>query len=118
MTERRIIEFDLTKGYALIDDEKTDPFDIIDAIQGESDLLLMHDLDSLNKNKQQLDVLQDMAEEVGIWYEGGLRYADSLIDPLVSGAQKVVVGNAYFRDEEYEKAIRMTDSVEIDIDAD
>ena len=118
MTERRIIEFDLTKGYAIIDDERTDPFDIIDAIQGESDLLLMHDLDSLNKNKQQLDVLQDMAEEVGIWYEGGLRYADSLIDPLVSGAQKVVVGNAYFRDEEYEKAIRMTDSVVIDIDAD
>jgi hypothetical protein len=118
MTENRIIEFDLSKGYAIIDDERADPFDIIDAMREEGDTLLMHDLDSLHKNRQQLDVLQDMAEEAAIWYEGGLRYADSLIDPLVSGAAKVVVGNAYFRHDEYEKAIRMTDSVVIDVDAD
>ncbi|MBX8632268.1 MAG: hypothetical protein KIY12_05255 [Thermoplasmata archaeon] len=118
MSGSRIIEVDFSKGYAIIQDEKVDPFSIVDALQGTEDLILMHDLDSIRRNRQQLDILQDLSEEIKLWYEGGLRFADSLIDPLVSGAEKVVVSNAYFSDEEYEKAIRMTDSVVIDADAD
>ncbi|MDH2905452.1 MAG: hypothetical protein PXX82_03760, partial [Methanomassiliicoccales archaeon] len=58
----------------------------------------------------------DLSAEITVWYEGGFRRADNLIDPIVAGAEEIVVGHGHFTMAEFESAIRIADSVVIDAD--
>ena len=68
------------------------------------------------RSKHQLDMIQDLSAEIGIWYDGSIRRADNLIDPIVAGAEKVVVDIGLFTIAEFETAIRITDRVVVDVD--
>jgi len=57
-------------------------------------MVYVADLDGLNKNKPQLDVVREIAEEMPTMYEGGVRRANNVIDMLITGAEKAVVGTA------------------------
>ena len=57
-------------------------------------MVYVADLDGLNKNKPQLDVVREISEEMPTMYEGGVRKANNVIDMLITGAEKAVVGTA------------------------
>lgn len=57
-------------------------------------MIYVTDLDGLVKNKPQLDVAREIAEEMPMMYEGGVRKANNVIDMLITGAEKAVVGTA------------------------
>lgn len=109
-------EFDVSSGWIIYKDRKINPFDIVDALEGTGSKLYLHDLDSRMKNRPQLDLVQDLSLEVVIWYDGGLRNAESVIDPLVAGAEMVAVDPASMRDEaEFEHVMRLTSAVFLDV---
>ena len=116
MDWKRIIEVEVSGGYVISGEERIDPFDVVDSLHGSDDKILLHDTDGRRRNKQQLDLIQDLSAEITVWYEGGLRNSDNIIDPIVAGAERVVVNPAYFSANEFESAIRMTDGVVIDLD--
>lgn len=110
-----IHEFDVSAGWVVYAGRKINPFDIVDALQGSGAKLYLHDLDSRERNRPQLDLVQDLTLEVGLWYDGGLRNAESVIDPLVAGAEMVAVDPASMKDEaEFEHVMRLTSSVFLD----
>jgi uncharacterized protein related to proFAR isomerase len=57
-------------------------------------MIYVADLDGLNRNRPQLDVAREIAEEMPTMYEGGVRKANNVIDMLITGAEKAVVGTA------------------------
>ncbi|UCE91611.1 MAG: hypothetical protein JSV90_00160 [Methanobacteriota archaeon] len=50
------------------------------------------DVDGITKNKPQLDVAQRVCDEMPTLYEGGVRYSHNVIDMLITGADRAVVG--------------------------
>jgi len=56
--------------------------------------LYLADIDGLTRNKPQLDVAREVSEEIPTFYEGGVRFANNVIDMLITGADKAVVGTA------------------------
>ena len=116
MAVPRVIEVDVSGGYVVENGERIDPFDVVDSLQGSGDRILLHDIDGRRRSKHQLDMIQDLSAEIGIWYDGSIRRADNLIDPIVAGAEKVVVDIGLFTIAEFETAIRITDRVVVDVD--
>jgi len=56
--------------------------------------LYLADWDGIERNKPQLGVAQDICETLPTFYEGGVRFANNVIDMLITGADKCVVGSA------------------------
>src|SRR5512136_463506 len=52
------------------------------------------DLDGIQKNKPQLDVVQEICDELPTMYEGGVRFASNVIDMLITGADRAVIGTS------------------------
>lgn len=111
-----IHEFDVSAGWIIYNGRKVNPFDIVDALEGTGSKIYLHDLDSRMKNRPQLDLVQDLSLEVVLWYDGGLRTAESVIDPLVAGAEMVAVDPASMRNEaEFEHVMKLTNAVFLDV---
>jgi hypothetical protein len=56
--------------------------------------LYLADLDGIHRNKPQLDIAREVCEEIPTFYEGGMRVANNVIDMLITGADKAVVGTS------------------------
>ncbi len=56
--------------------------------------LYLADWDGIERNKPQLGVVQDICETIPTFYEGGVRFANNVIDMLITGADKCVIGTA------------------------
>ena len=111
-----IYEFDVSGGRVVYGGQKLDPFDIVDALHGSDSKIYLHDLDSRLKGRPQLDLVQDMSLEMTIWYDGGIRQAEGVIDPLVAGAAMVALDPAYMKSmPEYEHVMKLTNNVILDI---
>lgn len=50
------------------------------------------DEDGITRNKPQLDVVREISEEIPTLYEGGVRFSNNVIDMLITGAEKAVIG--------------------------
>jgi len=75
------------------------------------------DLDGLERNKPQLDVVQEMCDEIPTLYEGGVRFASSVIDMLITGAEKAVVGSATLISlEDLRGAFKLSDNIMFKVD--
>lgn len=110
-----IFELDISKGWVLHRGERIDPFDVVDALQGRNAKLYMHDLDCRQRYRPQLDLIQDMSYEIPIWYDGAFRFAEWIIDPLVSGAEMVALRMPYMKNvDEYRRVIDISDRALID----
>ncbi|MEM3852456.1 MAG: hypothetical protein QXP70_05590 [Methanomassiliicoccales archaeon] len=110
-----IYEMDISRGWVIHSGARIDPFDVVDASGGKSTLYL-HDLDCIRRYRPQLDIIQDLATEVPVWYDGAFRYAEAVIDAIVSGAEAVTVSAAFMRDmSEFERLITLTPSAFIDL---
>jgi len=75
------------------------------------------DLDGLERNKPQLDVVQEMCDEIPTLYEGGMRFASSVIDMLITGAEKAVVSSATLVSlEDLRGAFKLSDNIIFKVD--
>jgi len=70
------------------------------------------DRDGLDKNKPQLDVVREISEEMPTMYEGGVRKANNVIDMLITGAEKAVIGTATLSDfEDLRVAFKLSENI-------
>ena len=75
------------------------------------------DIDGIVKNKPQLDVVQELCDEVPTLYEGGVRFGSNVIDLLVTGAEKAVIGTATLTSlEELRGAFKLSDNIILKVD--
>ena len=75
------------------------------------------DVDGLDKNKPQLDVVQELCDEIPTFYEGGMRFGSNVIDLLITGAEKAVVGTATLTSlEELRGAFKLSDNIIFKVD--
>lgn len=75
------------------------------------------DVDGLERNKPQLDVVQELCDEIPTLYEGGVRYGSNVIDLLVTGAEKAVIGTATLTSlEELRGAFKLSDNIIFKVD--
>jgi uncharacterized protein related to proFAR isomerase len=77
----------------------------------------VQDEDGIFKNRPQLDVAREVCEEVPALYEGGVRYSQNLIDALITGAEKAVIGTATLVNvEELEGAFKLSENITFKVD--
>ena len=72
-----------------------DPFDVVDRLSEEYSMLYLVDLDGVEHGDPQLDYLQEIARDMTLWVDAGVRVADQAIDVLVTGARRAVLSSAY-----------------------
>ena len=79
---------------------------------------LLWDMDGIEANRPQLDLLRRL-EGLGLWVDAGVRRAEGVIDVLVAGADKAVVGTKSVHDlEELAKAFQLTENILLQVDYD
>jgi hypothetical protein len=79
---------------------------------------LLWDLDGIEANRPRLDLLRPF-EGMGLWVDAGVRRSETVIDVLVAGADRAVVGTKCLWDlEELENAFALTENVLLQIDYD
>lgn len=75
------------------------------------------DEDGISRNKPQLDVVQELCDEIPTWYEGGARFGANVIDLLITGAERAVIGTetlAAF--DELRKAFMLSENITLKVD--
>jgi len=75
------------------------------------------DIEGVERNKPQLDAVQELCDEIPTLYEGGVRYGVNIIDMLVTGAEKAVIGTATLTStEELRVAFKLSDNIILKVD--
>ena len=74
-----------------------DPFDVVDRLSEDYSMLYLVDLDGVEHGDPQLDYLQEIARDMTLWVDAGVRVADQAIDVLVTGARRAVLSSAYLQ---------------------
>lgn len=75
------------------------------------------DLDGINRNKPQLDVVQEICDELPTLYEGGVRYGANVIDLLITGAERAVVGTSTLISfEDLRGAFKLSENITFKVD--
>jgi len=73
--------------------------------------VLIWDLGGIEKNRPSLELLRRYEGE-SLWVDAGVRYADSVIDVLVAGAERAVVGTKTLRQlDELDEARELTENL-------
>ncbi len=88
-------------------------------LSGRFEKVYVADLDGISRNRPQLDVVREISEEIPTLYEGGVRSASSVIDMLITGAEKCVVGTATLQSiEELKGAFKLSENITFKVDFD
>jgi uncharacterized protein related to proFAR isomerase len=75
------------------------------------------DVDGITKNKPQLDIAQRICDELPTLYEGGIRYSHNVIDMLITGAERAVVGTGTLADlSELRGAFKLSENITFKVD--
>lgn len=79
--------------------------------------LYVADEDGITKNKPQLDIVREISEEIPTLYEGGVRFANNVIDMLITGAEKAVIGTATLASlDDLRGAFKLSDNITFKVD--
>jgi len=85
--------------------------DAVDRSLQEFGRALVWDLGGIERNRPNLELVRHF-EGDSLWVDAGIRVAESVIDVLVAGAERVVVGTKTLRDlAEIEEARELTENV-------
>ncbi|GEM_PF-5830363 len=88
--------------------EVVEPLD--NALQ-EFGRVLVWDLGGIERNRPNLEILKRFEGE-SLWVDAGIRVADSVIDVLIAGAERAVVGTKTLRAlEEFDEARELTENL-------
>lgn len=75
-------------------------------------MLYVADEDGILRNKPQLDLAREICDEVPTMYEAGVRFGQNVIDVIIAGAEKAVVGTATLADlEELRGAFKLSENI-------
>jgi uncharacterized protein related to proFAR isomerase len=75
------------------------------------------DRDGISRNRPQLDVVQGICDELPTLYEGGVRFAQNVIDMLITGAERAVVGTATLVSlNDLRGAFKLSDNITLKVD--
>ncbi len=106
--ERSILQRNPSKSLA---------FETASALSSKYERLYLADFDGIFKNKPQLDIAQRICDELPTLYEGGVRYSNNVIDMLITGAEKAVVGTSTLLDfSELEGAFKLSENITFKVD--
>ncbi|MBN1677845.1 MAG: hypothetical protein JW880_04830 [Candidatus Thermoplasmatota archaeon] len=87
------------------------------ALSDSYEKLYLADLDGIVRNRPQLDVAREVCEEISTYYEGGVRVANNVIDLLITGADKAVVGTSTLTSlEELRGAFKLSENITLKVD--
>jgi imidazole glycerol phosphate synthase subunit HisF len=96
-----------------------DPFDVVDRLAESYSIVYVVDLDGIERGDPQLDYLQEIAREVSLWVDGGVRTAEQAIDILITGARRAVLSSAYLRGpRQLKRAWRLSEELVIEMEID
>ena len=81
------------------------------------DRVYIADHDGIFKNKPQLDLVQRVCDEMPTLYEGGVRFSTNVIDMLITGAEKAVIGTGTLVDlSELGGAFKLSENITFKVD--
>jgi len=87
------------------------------SLSGKFEKLYVADEDGISKNRPQLGVVQELCDEIPTLYEGGVRFANNVIDMLITGAEKAVVGTATLVSlDELRGAFKLSENITLKVD--
>ena len=75
-----------------------DVLDVTERLGKEFGRIFVVDLDGVDRNRPQLDYLQEIARDAEVWVDGGVRSPEEAIDILVTGAYRAVLSSARLPD--------------------
>jgi len=79
--------------------------------------LYLADMEGIGRNKPQLGIAQVICETIPTFYEGGVRYANNVIDMLITGAEKCVVGTATLSHfDDLRGAFKLSENITLKVD--
>ncbi len=91
--------------------------DVVAELSKAYDSIYVVDVDGILKNKPQLDIAQRICDELPALYEGGVRYSQNVIDMLITGAEKAVVGTSTLVDfSELRGAFKLSENITFKVD--
>ncbi len=86
--------------------------ELISRISAENEMLYVSDMDGIERNKPQLDLAREICDEVPTMYEAGVRHGQNVIDVIIAGAEKAVVGTATLADlDELRLAFKLSENI-------
>ncbi|MEW5748441.1 MAG: HisA/HisF-related TIM barrel protein [Candidatus Thermoplasmatota archaeon] len=86
--------------------------ELISRISAENEMLYVSDEDGIERNKPQLDLAREICDEVPTMYEAGVRHGQNVIDVIIAGAEKAVVGTATLADlDELRTAFKLSENI-------
>ncbi|HIH01430.1 TPA: hypothetical protein HA259_05040 [Thermoplasmata archaeon] len=96
---------------------KSMAFQTASNLSSNHERLYLADLDGIFKNKPQLDIAQRVCDELATLYEGGIRYSNNVIDMLITGAERAVVGTSTLLDfSELKGAFKLSENITFKVD--
>jgi uncharacterized protein related to proFAR isomerase len=96
---------------------KSAAFETASALSSRFESLYLADLDGIFKNKPQLDIAQRICDELPTLYEGGVRYSNNVIDMLITGAERAVIGTSTLLDfSELKGAFKLSENITFKVD--
>jgi len=96
-----------------------DPFEVVDRLAESYSIVYVVDLDGIERGDPQLDYLQEIAREVSLWVDGGVRTAEQAIDILITGARRAVLSSAYLRGpRQLKRAWRLSEELVVEMEID
>jgi hypothetical protein len=96
-----------------------DLFDVVDRLAARYSIVYVVDLDGIERGDPQLDYLQEIAREVSLWVDGGVRTAEQAIDILITGARRAVLSSAYLRGlRQLKRAWRLSEELVVELEID
>ncbi len=79
--------------------------------------LYLADLDGIARNRPQLDIAREVCEEIPTLYEGGVRVSANVIDMLITGAERSVIGTATLRSlDDVRGAFKLSENITFKVD--
>lgn len=89
---------------------------VINRLLADEGRVLLWDLDGIERNRPRLDILRRF-EGDAVWVDAGVRTAESVIDVLVAGAEKAVVGTKTLRGlDDLDEARDLSDDIVVQVD--
>ena len=86
--------------------------DLLESLSSKHEMIYVSDEDGIERNKPQLDLARGICDEIPTMYEAGVRFAPNVIDVIIAGAEKAVIGTATLADlEELRGAFKLSENI-------
>ncbi len=99
-------------------DPRPDTIAVINRLLADHGRVLLWDLDGIERDQPRLDLFRPF-EGDAVWLDAGIRTADSVIDVLVAGVEKAVIGTRTLRGlADLEEARDLSEDIVVQVDLD